>query len=123
MTTVHAYTSDQHLLDGPHKDLRRARAAVQNIIPTSTGAAKALGLVIPELEGRLAASLCGCRRPPARSSTSPSKPEADQPGRDERGVRERRRRRPAPGASYEWGYSTRLVELAERVGARLPVRV
>jgi glyceraldehyde 3-phosphate dehydrogenase len=53
MTTVHAYTSDQHLLDGPHKDLRRARAAAINIIPTSTGAAKALGLVIPELDGRL----------------------------------------------------------------------
>src|SRR5262249_20859976 len=49
MTTIHAYTSDQHLLDGPHKDLRRARAAALNIIPTSTGAAKALGLVIPEL--------------------------------------------------------------------------
>jgi glyceraldehyde 3-phosphate dehydrogenase (phosphorylating) len=53
MTTVHAYTSDQNLLDGPHKDLRRARAAAVNVIPTSTGAAKALGLVIPELEGRL----------------------------------------------------------------------
>ncbi|HLY47691.1 MAG TPA: type I glyceraldehyde-3-phosphate dehydrogenase [Solirubrobacteraceae bacterium] len=53
MTTVHAYTSDQHLLDGPHKDLRRARAAAINIVPTSTGAAKALGLVIPELDGRL----------------------------------------------------------------------
>jgi len=53
MTTVHAYTSDQHLLDGPHNDLRRARAAAINIIPTSTGAAKALGLVIPALEGRL----------------------------------------------------------------------
>src|SRR5207302_4988051 len=53
MTTVHAYTGDQHLLDAPHKDLRRARAAALNIVPTSTGAAKALGLVIPELEGRL----------------------------------------------------------------------
>ena len=53
MTTIHAYTSDQHLLDGPHTDLRRARAAALNIIPTSTGAAKALGLVIPELDGRL----------------------------------------------------------------------
>jgi glyceraldehyde 3-phosphate dehydrogenase len=53
MTTVHAYTADQHLLDGPHKDLRRARAAAINIVPTSTGAAKALGLVIPELDGRL----------------------------------------------------------------------
>ena len=53
MTTVHAYTSDQNLLDGPHKDPRRARSAAINIIPTSTGAAKALGLVIPELSGRL----------------------------------------------------------------------
>ena len=53
MTTVHAYTSDQNLLDGPHADLRRARAAGVNVIPTSTGAAKALGLVIPALAGRL----------------------------------------------------------------------
>jgi glyceraldehyde 3-phosphate dehydrogenase len=53
MTTVHAYTADQNLQDGPHSDLRRARAAAQNIIPTSTGAAKALGLVIPELVGKL----------------------------------------------------------------------
>jgi len=53
MTTVHAYTGDQMLLDGPHKDLRRARSAAINLVPTSTGAAKALGLVIPELAGRL----------------------------------------------------------------------
>jgi glyceraldehyde 3-phosphate dehydrogenase len=53
MSTVHAYTADQNLLDGPHSDLRRARAAALNLVPTSTGAAKALGLVIPELEGRL----------------------------------------------------------------------
>ena len=53
MTTVHAYTADQNLLDAPHKDLRRARAAGVNLIPTSTGAAKALGLVIPALAGRL----------------------------------------------------------------------
>jgi glyceraldehyde 3-phosphate dehydrogenase len=53
MTTVHAYTGDQKLLDGLHKDPRRARAAAINIVPTSTGAAKALGLVIPELAGRL----------------------------------------------------------------------
>jgi glyceraldehyde 3-phosphate dehydrogenase len=53
MTTVHAYTQDQNLLDGPHKDLRRARAAALNIIPTSTGAAKAIGLVLPDLKGRL----------------------------------------------------------------------
>ncbi len=53
MTTVHAYTGDQQLLDGPHKDYRRARAAACNLVPTTTGAAKALGLVVPELEGRL----------------------------------------------------------------------
>ena len=53
MTTIHAYTADQNLLDGPHKDLRRARSAALSLIPTSTGAAKALGLVIPELAGRL----------------------------------------------------------------------
>ncbi len=53
MTTVHAYTNDQQILDLPHKDPYRARAAAQNIIPTSTGAAKAVGLVIPELDGRL----------------------------------------------------------------------
>jgi len=53
MTTIHAYTNDQNVLDLPHKDLRRARAAALNIIPTSTGAAKALGLVIPSLQGKL----------------------------------------------------------------------
>jgi glyceraldehyde 3-phosphate dehydrogenase len=52
MTTVHSYTNDQRILDLPHKDLRRARAAAQNIIPTTTGAAKALALVIPDLQGR-----------------------------------------------------------------------
>jgi glyceraldehyde 3-phosphate dehydrogenase len=53
MTTIHAYTQDQNLQDGPHKDLRRARAAALNIVPTSTGAAKAIGLVLPELKGKL----------------------------------------------------------------------
>ena len=53
MTTIHAYTSDQNLLDGPHRDMRRARAAALSIIPTSTGAAKAIGLVMPELKGKL----------------------------------------------------------------------
>jgi glyceraldehyde 3-phosphate dehydrogenase len=53
MTTVHAYTGDQCLLDGPHKDARRARSAAANLVPTSTGAAKAIGLVIPELAGKL----------------------------------------------------------------------
>jgi glyceraldehyde 3-phosphate dehydrogenase len=53
MTTIHAYTADQNLQDGPHKDLRRARAAALNMVPTSTGAAKAIGLVLPELKGKL----------------------------------------------------------------------
>jgi glyceraldehyde 3-phosphate dehydrogenase len=53
MTTIHSYTNDQSLLDGPHKDLRRARSAAVNMIPTSTGAATAVGLVLPELRGRL----------------------------------------------------------------------
>jgi glyceraldehyde 3-phosphate dehydrogenase len=53
MTTIHAYTQDQNLQDGPHKDLRRARAAAVNIVPTSTGAAKAIGLVLPDLKGKL----------------------------------------------------------------------
>ena len=53
MTTIHSYTNDQHVLDFPHKDLRRARAAAINMIPTTTGAAKAIGLVMPELKGKL----------------------------------------------------------------------
>src|SRR3954465_5393174 len=53
MTTIHAYTADQNLQDAPHKDLRRARAAAANLVPTSTGAAKAIGAVIPELDGKL----------------------------------------------------------------------
>ena len=53
MTTIHAYTADQRLQDMPHKDLRRARAAALNLIPTTTGAAKAVGLVLPELNGKL----------------------------------------------------------------------
>jgi glyceraldehyde 3-phosphate dehydrogenase len=53
MTTIHAYTNDQKILDLPHKDLRRARAAAINLIPTSTGAAKAIGLVLPDLEGKV----------------------------------------------------------------------
>src|SRR5699024_6323219 len=53
MTTIHAYTNDQQILDLPHKDYRRARAAAENMIPTSTGAAKAVGKVLPELNGKL----------------------------------------------------------------------
>ena len=53
MTTIHAYTNDQRILDLPHKDLRRARSAAMSLIPTSTGAAKAIGQVLPQLEGKL----------------------------------------------------------------------
>ena len=53
MTTIHSYTNDQQILDLPHKDYRRARAAAENIIPTTTGAAKAVALVFPELKGKL----------------------------------------------------------------------
>ena len=53
MTTIHAYTNDQQVLDLPHEDLRRARAAAINLIPTSTGAARAIGLVLPDLKGKI----------------------------------------------------------------------
>ncbi len=53
MTTIHSYTSSQNMVDGPHKDLRRGRSAAENIVPTTTGAAKALGLVVPELDGKM----------------------------------------------------------------------
>jgi len=67
MTTVHAYTNDQRLADVPHKDFRRSRAAAENIIPTTTGAAKAVGRVLPQLEGRLDGT--AMRVPVANGST------------------------------------------------------
>ena len=70
MTTVHAYTNDQNLLDLPHKDLRRARAAAIDIVPASTGAAKATSLALPQLKGRWTASRCACPCPMGRSPTS-----------------------------------------------------
>lgn len=68
MTAIHSYTNDQNVLDFPHKDLRRARAAAVSMIPTTTGAAKAIGLVMPELKGRLTATPCACPLPTSRSS-------------------------------------------------------
>ena len=156
MTTIHAYTADQSLLDGPHKDLRRARAAAINLVPTSTGAAKALGLVIPELDGRLHGlavrapvptgsivdlTIEAERETARRRSTRPS---ASQAGTGLAGILEyseeplvssdiigspfsaclrrlpdERPRRDAGQVlawyDNEWGYSSRLVELAERV--------
>ena len=67
MTTIHSYTGDQPTLDTMHKDLYRARAAALSMIPTSTGAAKAVGLVLPELKGGSTATRSACRRPMSRS--------------------------------------------------------
>ena len=164
MTTIHAYTSDQHLLDGPHKDLRRARAAALNIIPTSTGAAKALGLVIPELEGRL--NGFAVRVPTPTGSLVDLTVEVERPTtREEVNAAFASAAGEGPlkgilaytedpivssdivGSSYssifdagltavidrtqvkvvawydnEWGYSSRLVELAERVGATVALK-
>ncbi len=157
MTTVHAFTSDQQLVDSPHKDLRRARAASLNIIPTTTGAAKAIGLVVPELAGRL--SGYAVRVPVATGSLIDLTVEAERPTSiDEVNTcfRDRADRNELEGilgycdepfvssdviglpysavfdagltavvdetqvkvvAWYdnEWGYSTRLFELAQRV--------
>ncbi len=159
MTTVHAYTSDQNLLDGPHSDLRRARAGAINMVPTSTGAAKALGLVIPELEGRLngyavrvplpTGSLLDLTVEVSRETTAEEVNAAFRERADSGGLAGILAYSEEPlvatdiiGSPYsavydapltsviggtqvkvvawydnEWGYSTRMVELAERVMA------
>jgi glyceraldehyde 3-phosphate dehydrogenase len=163
MTTIHAYTGDQQLVDTPHKDLRRARAAAINLVPTSTGAARAIGLVIPELAGKLHGF--AVRAPIPTGSIVDLTVEAEHPTSAEEVnalFRERADRGELEGilayseaplvssdivkspysaifdapltavadgtqikivAWYdnEWGYSTRLVELAELVFA--PARV
>ena len=160
MTTVHAYTADQNLLDGPHKDLRRARAGAINLVPTSTGAAKAVGLVIPELDGRLQGY--AVRVPVPTGSLVDLTIEAERPTTAEEVKAIFRQRADhgqlkgilayseeplvatdIVGSDYsavfdapltavidgtqvkvvawydnEWGYSTRLVELAERASTR-----
>jgi glyceraldehyde 3-phosphate dehydrogenase len=157
MTTVHAYTADQRLVDLPHKDLRRARAAALNIVPTTTGAAKALGLVIPALDGKL--NGYAARVPVPTGSLVDLTVETERPTTSEAVNEAFRRRADADelegilafdesplvssdviGSSYsavvdggltnvvggtqvkvvawydnEWGYASRLVELAERV--------
>ena len=162
MTTIHAYTADQNLLDGPHKDLRRARAGAVNLVPTSTGAAKALGQVIPELQGRLHGY--AVRVPVPTGSLIDLTVEAERPTSVEEvnsAFRECADAGPMTGilgfsegpmvvsdvvgSAYsavfdapltavidgtqvkvvawydnEWGYSTRLVQLAERVLAPAP---
>jgi glyceraldehyde 3-phosphate dehydrogenase len=162
MTTIHAYTADQNLLDGPHKDLRRARAAALNLIPTSTGAAKAVGLVIPELAGRLhgfairvpvpTGSIVDLTVDTSRPTTvaEVNAAFAEAAAGPMRGILEYSEEPlvsadivGSPSSSVidgaltsvmqdtqvkvvawydnEWGYATRLVELAERVLAPVPV--
>jgi glyceraldehyde 3-phosphate dehydrogenase len=165
MTTVHAYTGDQMLLDGPHKDYRRARSAACNLVPTTTGAAKALGLVVPELDGRLQGF--AVRVPVPTGSLVDLTVEVERPTTVDE-VNELFRNRADTGAlegilSYseeplvssdivkspysaifdaglttvidgtqikvvawydnEWGYSNRLVDLAQRVLVPVPVGV
>jgi glyceraldehyde 3-phosphate dehydrogenase len=162
MTTIHAYTNDQRMLDLPHKDLRRARAAAINLIPTSTGAAKAIGLVIPELDGKLDG--VAVRAPVAdgslvdltvhlrREVSAEQVNEAFAAAADARELEGILRYSDDPlvstdviGSSYsavfdsqltmakgreakvfawydnEWGYSCRLVDLAQRLAGREPV--
>ena len=165
MTTVHAYTSDQQLLDGPHKDYRRARAAAANLVPTSTGAAKAIGLVVPALAGRLQGFAVRVPVPTGslvdltfetERATSVEEVNAFVEQRADRGELEgilRYGEEPlvssdivkSPYSSIfdapltmvidgtlvkvvawydnEWGYSNRLVELAQRVLAPVPAYV
>ena len=75
ITTVHSYTGDQRLHDAPHKDLRRARAAAVSMVPTTTGAAKAITRIFPELDGAWAAVASACPCPMAPSPTSPAREE------------------------------------------------
>jgi glyceraldehyde 3-phosphate dehydrogenase len=163
MTTIHAYTADQNLQDAPHKDLRRARAAAVNLVPTSTGAAKAIGLVIPELKGKLNGIavrapvitgsvvdlVCEVGRPTskeeineafaARADSGPLEGilrYSDEPlvstdivtspysavfDSELTMVMEERLVKTVAWYDNEWGYSNRVVDLAERVLAGAPV--
>jgi glyceraldehyde 3-phosphate dehydrogenase len=163
MTTIHAYTADQNLQDGPHKDLRRARAAALNLVPTSTGAAKAIGLVIPELEGKLngiavrapvaTGSVVDLVFTPSRATSAEEINEAFRDQADSGGLEgilkytedpivssdivkspyssifdskltmviDERLVKVVAWYDNEWGYSNRVVDLAERVLAGAPV--
>ena len=124
MTTVHAYTADQRLVDLPHKDLRRAWAASLNMIPTTIGVAKAIGLVIPKLEGKLRGY--AVRVPVATGSLVDLSVETERPTT----VEEVNAAFAEDGTQVtvvawydnEWGYA-RLVDLAERVLAPVPAGV
>jgi glyceraldehyde 3-phosphate dehydrogenase len=163
MTTIHAYTADQRLQDAPHKDLRRARAAAANLVPTSTGAAKAIGLVIPELDGKLNGIsvrapvitgsvvdlVCTVERPtsveevnqafgeradsgplegilqytedPIVSSDIVNSPYSSVFDAGLTMVIDERLVKVVAWYDNEWGYSNRLIDLAERVLAGAPV--
>ena len=163
MTTIHAYTADQRLQDAPHKDLRRARAAAANLVPTSTGAAKAIGLVVPELDGKLNGIavrapvidgsvvdlVCEVGRPTsaeeineafaARADSGPlegilkysedpivssdiiSSPYSSVFDAPLTMVIDERLAKVVAWYDNEWGYSNRVVDLAQRVLARSPV--
>ena len=108
MTTVHAYTDDQKLLDLVHKDLRRARAAAVNIVPASTGAARATSLVLESMKGKLDGTRCGCRCPTARSPTSPASSGASRPST-------RSTRRSAAAAQRPARKGARLQRRADRL--------
>ena len=165
MTTVHAYTGDQQLLDGPHKDYRRARAAAANLVPTSTGAAKAIGLVVPALAGKLQGFAVRVPLPTGslvdltvemERRTSVEEVNAVLEERADRGelagilryseeplvssdivkspyssifdapltmVTDGRLVKVVAWYDNEWGYSNRLVELAQRVLAPVPAHV
>ena len=118
MTTVHAYTADQNLQDGPHSDLRRARAAALSIIPTSTGAAKAIGLVLPELKGKLDGF--SLRVPvPVGSITDLTVVSSRTVTVDEVTRVIGNQVKLSSWYDNEWGYSNRLVDLTDYVAARL----
>ena len=163
MTTIHAYTADQRLQDAPHKDLRRARAAATNLVPTSTGAAKAIGLVIPELDGKLNGMsvrapvitgsvvdlVCEVSRPTSKedvnrafaekADTGPlegilkynddpivstdiiSSPYSSVFDAELTMVIDERLVKVVAWYDNEWGYSNRVVDLAQRVLAEAPV--
>ncbi len=158
MTTIHAYTGDQRLVDTPHKDPRRARAAGVNLVPTSTGAAKAIGLVIPELAGKLhgfavrvpiptgsivdltveteretsvdevnalfrkhASDILAYSEAPIVSSDIVKSPYSAIFDAPLTSVVDGTQVKVVAWYDNEWGYSTRLVELAEHVGSHVPV--
>jgi glyceraldehyde 3-phosphate dehydrogenase len=156
MTTIHAYTGDQNLVDLPHKDLRRARAAAINVVPTTTGAAKAIGLVIPALAGRLQgfaarvpvptgslvdltveverlvaaaaasgplASILGYGDEPLVSTDVIKSPFSSLFDPELTLVVGGTQVKTVAWYDNEWGYSTRLAELAQRVFVPVPAAV